>query len=98
MYLNFPYDTDGNGIKENISHVGTNGWRVTSRVESLWYNYSLVAENIWYNQQTPAEILLDRENSPTHYENLITKKATQIGVAKVWSYWVMVIGTERKNN
>lgn len=98
MYMNFPYDTDGDGVKENISHVGTNGWRVNSRVESLWYNYSLVAENIWYNQQTPAEILLARENSATHYENLITKKATQIGVAKVWSYWVMVIGTERKNN
>jgi uncharacterized protein YkwD len=57
-----------------------------------------VAENIWYNQQTPEEILLARKNSPTHYANLILEKATQIGVAKLWSYWVMVIGTERKNN
>ena len=98
MYMNFPYDTNGDGIKELIAHAGTNGKRVQDRVESLWYNYSLVAENIWYNQQTAEEILLARKNSPTHYANLILEKATQIGVAKLWSYWVMVIGAERKNN
>jgi len=98
MYLHFPYDTDGDGIKENISHVGTNGWRVNSRVESLWYNYSLVAENVWYNQQTSAEVLLARKNSPTHYANLILGKATQIGAVKFWPYWVMVVWAERKNN
>lgn len=98
MYLHFPYDTDGDGIKENISHVWTNGWRVNSRVESLWYNYSLVAENIWYNQQTPAEVLLAWKNSPTHYANLMLEKTTQIGVAKLWSYWVMVVWAEKKNN
>ncbi len=35
MYLNFPYDTDGDGIKETISHAGTDGTRVQDRVELL---------------------------------------------------------------
>ncbi len=98
MYINFPYDTNGDGIKENISHFGTNGRKVQDRVESLWYIPYFVWENIWYNQQTPEEILLARKNSPTHYSILIATEANEIWVVKLGSYWVMVIGTERKNN
>ena len=98
MYLNFPYDTNGDGIKENISHFGTNGRKVQDRVESLWYIPYFVWENIWYNQQTAEEILLARKNSPTHYSILIATEANEIWVVKLGSYWVMVIGTERKNN
>lgn len=92
MYTNFPYDTDGNGSKELISHVGSDGSRVWNRVEKLWYNSNFVAENIAYNQTSSQEVLNDWIASPTHYENLITKKATEIWVAKVWSYWVLVLG------
>jgi hypothetical protein len=35
MYVNFPYDTNGDGIKELIAHAGTNGKKVQDRVESL---------------------------------------------------------------
>ena len=97
MYLHFPYDTNWDGVKENLSHVGTDGSRVNFRVQTLWYNYSVIGENIWYNQQNANEVLVDRENSPTHYDNLVLEKATQIWVAKLWSYWVLVIGSERKN-
>ena len=92
MYTNFPYDTDGDGTKELISHIGTDGSRVWNRVEKLWYNSNFVAENIAYNQTSSQEVLNDWIASPTHYENLITKKATEIWVAKVWSYWVLVLG------
>jgi uncharacterized protein YkwD len=97
MYLNFPYDTNWDGVTENLSHVGTNGSRVDSRVSVLWYNYIVIAENIWYNQQTSTEVLSARKDSPTHYANLILEKATHIGVAKLWSYWVMVVWAERRN-
>jgi hypothetical protein len=35
MYINFPYDTNGDGVKELIAHAGTNGKKVQDRVELL---------------------------------------------------------------
>lgn len=97
MYLYFPYDTDQDGVKETISHMGTDGLKVNTRVTNLWYNYAFVAENIGYNQQTVDELIAARVNSPSHYVNLITDKATDIWVAKVGSYRVLVLGTQRTN-
>lgn len=97
MYLHFPYDTNGDGVKELIAHTGTDWTKVKDRVERLGYIPYFVWENIAYNQISVNEVITDWINSPTHYENLITEKATQIWVAKLWSYRVLVIWTERKN-
>ena len=98
MYLHFPYDTNWDWIKENLSHVGTDWSRVNMRVENLWYGFSFVAENIAYNQTQASQVLLDRKNSPTHYANLIAMKAKDIWVAKLWSYWVLVLWAQRQND
>lgn len=98
MYLHFPYDTNWDWTKENLSHVGTDWSRVNTRVENLWYEFSFVAENIAYNQTQSSQVLLDRKNSPTHYANLIATKAEDIWVVKLWSYWVLVLWAERQNN
>ncbi len=95
LYNKFPYDTDGDGVKELLSHIGTDWSRVWNRVEKVWYTSNFIAENIAYNQTSSEEVLRDWIASPSHYENLITKKATDIGVAKVWSYWVLVLGKGR---
>ena len=97
MYINFPYDTNNDGTKELIAHLGTDGTRVQDRVEILGYIPYFVWENIAYNQTTVSQVITDRKNSPTHYENLVSKNASQIGAAKIWSYWVMVIGKEKRN-
>lgn len=98
LYLNFPYDSNWDWIKENLSHLGTDWSRVNSRVESLWYDFSFVAENIAYNQTSASQVLLDRKNSATHYSNLITQQAKDIWVAKIGSYRVLVLGSQRLNN
>lgn len=98
MYLHFPYDTDGDGSKELISHIGTDGTRVKERTQNVWYIPYFVGENIAYNQKTPTEVFQDRENSPTHYSNLIDEHPVEIGIAKIGPYWVMVIGKSRQNN
>lgn len=91
---NFPYDADGDGSKELISHIGTDGSRVVQRAEYAWYSYSFLAENIAYNQITAVQVLQDWINSPTHYDNLVSSKPQDIAVVKVWPYWVMVMWTE----
>lgn len=88
----FPYDTDGDGKVELISHIGTDGTRVVQRVQDTWYMYNFLAENIAYNQVTANQVLYDWINSPKHHDNLITNKAKDIGIAKIGPYWVMVIG------
>lgn len=94
---NFPYDVDGDGVKEIISHRGSDGTRVVQRAEHVWYIYSFLAENIAYNQITATQVLQDRLNSPTHYNNIVSQKSKEIGVAKVGPYRVMVIGSQREN-
>jgi hypothetical protein len=98
MSVSFPRDTDNDGVSELISHTGTDGKKVQHRVERWWFEPTFVAENIAYNQTSIPQVITDRTNSPTHYDNLITDKVTQIGVAKLWPYRVMVIGLDRKSN
>ena len=80
---NFPYDADRDGSKELISHIGTDGSRVTQRAEHALYSYSFLSENIAYNQITAVQVLQDWINSPTHYDNLVSKKPQDIAVVKV---------------
>lgn len=90
----FPYDADGDGSREIIWHVGTDGTRVLQRAYDAGYYYSFLGENIAYNQVLPSQVLADWMDSPTHYDNIVAPKAVDIGVAKVGPYWVMVIGAE----
>lgn len=94
---NFPYDVDNDGIKENISHVGSDGTRVVQRAEDIWYIYSFLAENVAYNQVVASQVAINWKESLTHYEKIIAPKAKEIGVAKVWLYWVMVVWSQKEN-
>lgn len=96
LHLNFPYDADGDGVREVLSHRGSDGTRVMQRAQQAWYDYALIAENLAYNQLTSQQVLSDWILSPTHHENLLLLRATDIGIAKVWSYWVMVVGAPRR--
>lgn len=91
---NFPYDADWDWVKELIWHIGSDGTRVMNRVQDTWYIYLFLAENIAYNQITANQVLYDWINSPLHHANLLTDKARDIGIVKIWSYWVMVIGRD----
>ena len=53
----------------------------TSRKLLFIYSFENIftkIKNIAYNQTSSQEVLNDWIASPTHYENLITKKATEI--------------------
>lgn len=93
LYQNFPYDIDEDGVKEILSHTGTDGTRVMQRAIQAGYHYIFIAENLAYNQPFAEQVLIDRENSPTHKANLAAIQPTHMGVAKMWPYWVLVLWT-----
>ena len=90
---NFPYDTDGDGIAEVISHIWTDGSRVWMRAQKLEY-YDYIVENIAYNQTTAYQVLHDRSNSTLHNDNILSSKVTHIWISKIGKYWVLVMGME----
>ena len=81
--MNFPYDIDHDGIKELISHVGTDGTRVSQRAGNVWYIYSYLGENIAYNQLTSQKVFQDWLDSPSNYANIVTTRAKEIGIVKI---------------
>lgn len=93
----FPYDTDGDGTAERLSHKGSDGSTMTDRVESFNYNWMSLAENVAYNQTSVEEVMRDWMNSSHHRDNIISSTVKEIGIAKVGSYRVQVFGSERKN-
>jgi uncharacterized protein YkwD len=76
-----------------LSHIGTDGTRVMQRATQAWYHYVFIAENLAYNQPSAQQVLTDWNNSPTHHANLSALQPTHMWVAKMWSYWVLVLWT-----
>ncbi len=93
----FPYDTNGDGMKETISHVGSDASTVKERADDIWYDWISLSENIAYNQTTVEEVMTDRMASPHHQENILSETVNEMGVAKVGPYWVQVFGKRREN-
>lgn len=89
LAVNFPYDVNNDGIREIVSHRGTDNSTVLDRVNDERYYYYVV-ENIAYNQLTAYQVLQDWIHSPTHYVNLIDPTIQDIGIAKIGQYRVMV--------
>lgn len=92
MYDNFP-----NKNWEVLSHYGTDGGTVKERVAKVGYARSALAENIARNQTDVQEVMDDWMNSPSHRENILSDKVTEIGVAKVGPYRVQNFWKPKKN-
>lgn len=82
--------------KNFFSHTGSNGSTVGKRVTAAGYSWSYVNENIAAGYATPAEVVAGWLKSSGHCANIMTKKATNIGVGYAYNanstykhYWTM---------
>lgn len=75
-----------------FSHTGSDGSSVGARVKRQGYGFCFVAENIAQGQTSPQAALASWETSEGHRANMLSGKATQIGMAQAGNTWVMVLG------
>lgn len=64
------------------------------RVQSVKYSPSTVGENIFKGEGGPQEIIDAWYKSQTHCDNLMYPAFTQVGIAKVNNYWVMILAAK----
>jgi uncharacterized protein YkwD len=79
----------------NLSHTGSDGYSVDTRLKRVGYQYSSAAENIAYGQEEPSQVLNSWMNSPGHRENILNPSHTDIGVGFLNNYWTQVFGRAR---
>jgi len=74
-----------NSIGDNAAHnhtlYGTFFPSMTSRVDSVGYNYSSVRENIAYGYTSAQAVVTAWMNSPGHRANILSTDTTEIGVS-----------------
>ncbi len=82
-----------------LSHTGSDGSNVGTRVSDAGYDWQRVGENIGRGQQNEAAILEAWVNSSGHQANNIDPRFEDFALAKAGTgsqqYWVLVLATER---
>lgn len=93
--LNHVKDMAWNDI---LSHTGSDGSSVQTRVERTGYRWQIVAENVAAGRQNSEEVLSSWLESPAHCANLMNPDVTDIGVAcfrngesRYGTYWALVM-------
>ncbi len=82
-----------------LSHTGSNGSSVGSRVMAQGYTYSVVGENIARGYADEAAVLNGWVNSTDHQANNVNPSFEDFGLARAGlgrdQYWVLVLATEQ---
>lgn len=76
----------------NLTHTGSNGSSLASRLRSAGYTACFSAENIATGQANTAEVFEDWMSSSDHRRNILAVEATQFGFARAGGYSVLVLG------
>ncbi|OAN73046.1 hypothetical protein A8B78_19200 [Jannaschia sp. EhC01] len=75
----------------NLSHTGSNGSTLASRLRASGYSACFAAENIAAGQANTAEVFEDWMGSSGHRRNIVAAEATQFGFARAGGYSVLVL-------
>ncbi len=76
--------------KNYFSHQGDDGSDVATRVQRESYDWKYVGENIAFDFADVATVNTGFETSPTHCKVMNNAAYTEVGVANVGKYWVVV--------
>lgn len=75
-----------------LSHTGSNGSTLSSRVQATGFTACYAAENIAVGQDTTAEVFDAWMASPEHRTNILAPQATRFGYARSNGYSALVLG------
>lgn len=76
----------------NLSHRGSNGSTLTSRMRAAGFSTCFGAENIAAGQPDTASVFRDWMASSGHRRNILAAQATQYGYARTNGFSVLVLG------
>ncbi|MFG2008304.1 CAP domain-containing protein [Micromonospora sp. NPDC048868] len=82
----------------NMSHTGSDGSNVGTRLDRVGYSWRTYGENVAWNQKTPAAVMDAWMNSSGHRANILNCAFTEIGVGVASSngpYWTQVFAAPR---
>lgn len=63
-----------------MSHTGSDGSTMRSRIDATQYNWSTIGENVAMGQPTAAAVMAAWMNSPGHRQNILNPAFTELGV------------------
>ncbi|MEL6959517.1 MAG: CAP domain-containing protein [Pseudomonadota bacterium] len=75
-----------------FSHTGLNGSRFTQRARAAGYGCAM-AENIAFGQRSEAQVFENWVNSSGHRRNMLLSGATEYGLGRTDTHWVLMLGT-----
>jgi len=78
--------------KKFFSHTGSDGSKMSDRIQRLGYNWKTCGENIGQGYKNEEQVVNGWINSSGHCSNIMDPKFKEIGVAKVGEYWTLVFG------
>ena len=77
-----------------FSHTSSDGSPLIRRIRNSGYNACFASENIAWGQRSEAAVFSEWMKSPGHRRNILSRKPTQFGFARVDSpkgpFWTMV--------
>ncbi len=78
-----------------LTHMGSNGYTVGTRVNIQGYCYSVVSENIAGGWKTVPLVVRGWMESPGHRANILSPQVKEYGVGRAGDYWVMIFAAPR---
>lgn len=82
-----------------MSHTGSDGSTMRSRIDATQYNWSTIGENVAMGQPTAAAVMAAWMNSPGHRQNILNPAFTELGVGYATGanrpYWAQVFARPR---
>ncbi len=76
-----------------FSHVAPDNSRGGTRIERVGYSWKAYGENIATGYNNEKAVLQGWIKSPGHCKNLMNKTYTEMGVARVGTYWTQAFAT-----
>ena len=80
---------------KTFSHTGSDGSTMSVRVTATGYKWSSLGENIAWGYTTLPAVINGWVASAGHCKNMMSTNFTELGAAKVGTYWVQDFGKPR---
>lgn len=82
-----------------LSHVGSDGSTLQTRIEDTGYTWSAIGENIAMGQTSPQAVMDSWMDSTRHRQNILNPAFSELGLGYVemagQKYWVQLFATPR---